>query len=109
MNEDTIHDPARRVPADLASLFWDCNLDTLDLERHSEQILERVLQDGDLRSVRWALKVYGEETVRRFVVEHGQRRLDPKILSFWYAYYDLGDPPCTTRSSLIGSETGWRY
>jgi hypothetical protein len=104
--------PARspgELPPGLASLFWDCDLATLDVERHREQILERVLQDGDLDAVRWALEAYGDAALRHFVVEHGAKRLDPKILSFWYHYYELGEPPCTTKSSLIGSAKGWRY
>ena len=61
----------RRVPAELGSLFWDCDLRTLDVERHREQILERVLQDGDLEAVRWALATYGDEVVRAFVLDAG--------------------------------------
>jgi len=99
----------RRVPPELGSLFWDCDLRTLDVERHREQILERVLQDGDLEAVRWALATYGDEVVRAFVLDAGSRRLTPKILTFWWSYYDLGEPSCTTTSSLIASERGWRY
>lgn len=98
-----------RVPPDLGPLFWDCDLTALDVERHREQILERVLQDGNLDAVRWMLRTYGDDAVSRFILEQGSRRLDPKILSFWRNYYDLGEPPCTTRSSLIASERGWRY
>ena len=99
----------RRVPARFASLFWDSDLDTLDMDVHSEQIIERTLQDGDLESVRWLLQSYGDERVRRFVLERGAKRLEPRILSFWYGYYELGEAPCTKRSSLIDSERGSRY
>lgn len=99
----------RRVPPEFASLFWDCDLHTLDVDRHREQILERVLQDGDLEAVRWVLATYGDAGVRAFVIETGPRRLTPKILTFWWSYYDLGEPSCTTRSSRIASERGWRY
>jgi hypothetical protein len=105
----TPNDLPRRIPAKFASLFWDGDLSTLDVDRHREQVLERVLQDGDLESVRWVLETYGDAVVRGFILEHGARRLDPKVLSFWYGYYGLGEAPCTKRSSQIGSEKAWRY
>ncbi|MBI4606464.1 MAG: hypothetical protein HY721_31245 [Planctomycetes bacterium] len=99
----------RALPAELLELFWDWDLRELDLAHHREQIMERVLQDGSLEAVRWLLSAFGDPGVRQFVVENGTRRLDPKILSFWMNYYDLGAPPCTTRSLLIDNEMGWRY
>lgn len=109
MNEGESHRPARRVPDHLSAIFWDGDLGTLDLDRHRDQIIERVLQDGTLEAVRWVLREYGDDVIRTFVSEKGAKRLDPKILSFWYSHYKLGDPPCMTRSSLIDSATGWRY
>lgn len=109
MAESLSNPGPRRMPPRFGSLFWDCDLSMLDIDRHADQVIERVLQDGDLASVRWLLHTYGDGVVKRFVIEQGPRHLDAKILSFWYGYYDLGEAPCTTRSSLIDSERGSRY
>jgi hypothetical protein len=102
-------DPSTALPAELHGLFWDCEPSALDLNEHREHIIERILNDGAMDSVRWLLRAYGDDSVRGFVVDHGAARLDPKVLSFWYGYYELGDPPCTERSSLIGNKRAWRY
>ena len=108
MHDDTPPTP-RPVPERWTPLFWDCDLRDLDLDRHRDQIIERVLQDGDVESVRWLLETFGDETFRNFVIDHGERRLDPKILGFWWSDYGLGEPACATRSSLIHSARGSRY
>ncbi|MBI3259347.1 MAG: hypothetical protein HYZ54_07750 [Ignavibacteriae bacterium] len=41
------------------SLFWDCNLETLDVEKHKRQIIVRVLERGTLEDWQTIKELYG--------------------------------------------------
>lgn len=101
--------PPRRVPAQFASLFWDCNLATLDVDLHREQILERVLELGGLEEVRWSLDTYGDDEFIAYLRGYGRERLSKDALSFWYCYYGLGEPQCTKRSLRTTNAVLWPY
>ena len=98
-----------QLPAEFASLFWDCDLGTLDICRHRDQILERVLGAGTVEAVRWVLDTYGDETVREFVSGYGLERLSREALAFWYSYYDMGELPCMRKSSRTINASLWPY
>ena len=41
------------IPTELAWLFWDVDPAQIDLERHRDYILERVMMRGDWFAMRW--------------------------------------------------------
>lgn len=61
-------------------LFWDIDVDTFDAERHSAQIIQRVLEYGELEDWRSIRDYY---TLDRVVCDCKKlRTLQPKALSF---------------------------
>lgn len=64
------------------------------------QILDRLLDYGNLRAARWALRTYGETRVREFLLTRGYRTLSRKTIAFWRAFLHLEDKPCLQPSSL---------
>lgn len=60
------------------SLFWDVNPKTIDPQKHAVYIIERILDFGNDREVRWMSRTYSpriiRETVQRSRVLHGKSR-----------------------------------
>ena len=67
--------PSRR------SLFWDTNPATLDVERHANYIIERILDYGTDEEVRWMYRAYPRELIHD-VVERS-RVLRPETRPLW--------------------------
>jgi hypothetical protein len=46
-------------------LFWDMDVDSLDLYTHRKTIIERIVNDGTLADWRWLRATYGPEEIKR--------------------------------------------
>jgi hypothetical protein len=60
------------------SLFWDADPKSIDLRRHARYIIERILDYGDERELRWLVSYYPrrliKDTVARSCVLHAKSR-----------------------------------
>lgn len=60
------------------SLFWDVDPKTIDPKKHATYIIERILDFGNDREVRWMARAYSprriRDTVRRSRVLHDKSR-----------------------------------
>ena len=63
------------------SLFWDVDPKTINPKRHAKYIIERILDFGDDREVRWMWHTYQKSLIRD-VVKHS-RVLHDKSKSLW--------------------------
>ncbi len=61
-------------------LFWDTDSATVDLERNSPYVVQRVLEYGELSDWRLLQEYYGLERIVEIAKQ--LRSLDPKALSF---------------------------
>lgn len=67
-------------------LFWDIDINLFDAERNSAQLIQRVLECGELED--WRL-IYGYYGLERIVSDcKSLRTLNPKALSFVCAISD---------------------
>lgn len=71
----------RRLPRRLDKFFWEVYPSRIDLGQHSEYVIARLLEHGDLNAVRWALKVYSKEDIAKVVKQ--SRQLSRKTANFW--------------------------
>lgn len=67
------------------SLFWDVDPKTIDPKKHARYIIERVLDFGNDKEVRWVTRYYSPWRIRDVV--HHSRVLDPKSRSLWTLLY----------------------
>jgi len=74
---------ANRLPADSAWLFPEYDFESMDLERHSGAIIERVLERGTWEQARWLFATYGEGRVAAWVRRHGFRLLSKRSFALW--------------------------
>lgn len=89
------------VPSVHRWLFWEVDPDALDLERHRDSIIPRVLERGDLEAVRWAIEAYGLGAIHAFLRDVGHPELSPRTLAFWRAKLQAEEEPWA-------SPSGWR-
>ena len=71
------------IPREFHSLFWEVDVDGIDLGKHANYVIERFLEFGTLGGIRWLRSVYSDEDLRQFVREKSYRFRSPKTLNFW--------------------------
>jgi len=89
------------------TLFWDCDPDKVDTEKHAEMIVEKVLNRGTLDEFKTIVKFYGKPKLSEFVVNY--RYMDNILLSFCSAYFNIPKEKfrCYTQKQL--KVTHWDY
>jgi len=70
-----------QVPEFLRSYFWDVEFEKLEIKRSAHLIIKRVLDRGSLSDIRWLLKTYGKDEIKKVVM--GTRDLARPTGNFW--------------------------
>lgn len=63
------------------ALFWDVDPKTIDPKKHAKYIIERILDFGDDKEVKWVWKTYPKSLVKD-VVDHS-RVIMPATKNLW--------------------------
>ena len=63
------------------SLFWDVNPKTIDLKKHAQYVIERVLDFGNDKEVRWMYHYYDTSLLKQVVSK--SRLLRPRTKNLW--------------------------
>lgn len=77
------------IPAEHRWLFWEVDPAMVDLERHRDYVLERVMARGDWAAMRWLIKTFPCSIVADFLTRRGER-LAPRERAFWALIAGLG-------------------
>ncbi len=64
------------------SLFWDVDPKTIDPEKNARYVIERILDFGEPKEVRWLFKQYSQTEIKR-VMNLPRSQVDPKSKSLW--------------------------
>ena len=71
----------QRLPEMLKKYFWDCDFEEINMDRYAFFIAERILNFGDMDSLKWLTartdKAFLREVVRK------SRNLDKKTRNYW--------------------------
>jgi hypothetical protein len=78
------------VPGDLKRFFWDVDPAGLDLMRHKAYIIERLLEFGDEKAVRWLFNAFSRDDIA--AVLESSRSLSLKSRNFWRLRFSGSDP-----------------
>lgn len=81
------------------NLFWDTEVDKIDIQKHARFVIERVLQYGDEEDFRWALDMYGRDALGDAV--RTSKVLDRKSRSFWCMYFIINPEQCFPKQLTI--------
>ena len=63
------------------ALFWDTNPKNIDVEKHAQYIIERVLDFGRDEEVRWLWETYDKALLKKVV--KNSRSLRPDTKNLW--------------------------
>ena len=69
------------------SLFWDINVNTVDLEQHKAAVIERITLRGRFEEFKAILQYYGKETVKEVLLN--TRYLDKRTLAYCSVIFDV--------------------
>ncbi len=79
------------LPEELRPLFWDCDFDSLTLDRFQSFVIGRILETTNWNATAWLRKTVGDEAIARWFMTTQGRGLDPGILRFWQLLLKLPD------------------
>lgn len=71
------------IPVFVTRLFWDTDPAAIDLARHSDYVIERVMLRGGWDAMRWLREAYPTDVLADFLRRRGARRLPPRELAYW--------------------------
>jgi hypothetical protein len=92
----------KELPAATLRLFDGYAPDDLLRPEHRGFLIERLLEEGDRKDLRWLAAQVGEAELRDFFQRAGGRRLSARSRAFWSLV--LGDAAPAAAASSEGSE-----
>ena len=72
-----------RLPDRMRPFFQEYDLEDIQITRDADLIIQRLLDEGDWEDARWLFQQYGKVRVRRFLIERGERWLQPVVFNYW--------------------------
>ncbi len=76
-----------KLPSYAKKYFWDIDANKLDAARHADYVVARLLQYGDVRSMRWLLAHVSSQKIRRVIMR--RRGLSSKSANFWGLFFGI--------------------
>lgn len=70
-----------KAPEFLRPYFWDIEFERLDIKAQAFFVIKRVLDRGNLHDIRWLIKTYGTDEIKKVVME--TRDLARPTGNFW--------------------------
>ena len=83
------------IPSELATLFWDTDLEKFKPDEYPDYTIFRVLEYGNEEALAWLQKTFSEAEIRR--VLRSERRLTRKSANFWALVFGV---PCREVAAL---------
>jgi hypothetical protein len=77
------------IPREIAAYFWDVDLASLDLVKHEDYVIERLMSRGDLQAMAWLRANIDVAALQSFLRRRGRQRLAPRELAYWALICDV--------------------
>lgn len=99
----------RDLPKFLKKYFWDVEFSDLDKNKHSQFIIERILEYGDKEAVEWMKKGFEEKEIKKVVCK--SRKLSKKSANFWHVIFNIKKSKVLCLKRLLQKKQGliWKY
>lgn len=93
----------------LSKIFWDTRQEDLDFEKQSDFVISRVLEHGYLDDIKWLLKKYSKEKIKKAL--YTSRNLSEKTANFWSNYFNIPKQKilCLKKHYLNKQKILWPY
>ncbi len=83
------------LPPQLQPFFWDVDFQRLSIDEESYFIISRLLDRGDVPSVRFLFRTFSEEQMIHAI--KNSRALSRRSRQFWKIFFDMEDTLCTPK------------
>ncbi len=80
LDSDRISAP---LPETLRSFFWDYSFKDISWPKDREMVVRRLLIEGSWEAIRWLRERMGDNNLRRWMIVHQGRGLNPRQIRFW--------------------------
>lgn len=77
-------------PLTKKSLFWDTDINTIDMVKNKRYVIERILRFGDLDDYSWLKNIYQPAEIKE-VITRDRSELNKKSLNFWCFIYKINN------------------
>jgi len=98
-----------KLPSFLKRYFWNVNFTDLDFEEKPSFVIARLLEYGDIKTLRWLFKNANKKQIEEVIMR--SRELSPKTANFWGLFLNL-DPNkilCLKKSYQKMQRAHWIY
>ncbi len=99
----------KQIPQFLQKYFWDVDFLTLNVKQHPRFVIERILEYGDKKSIKWMEDNFslGEIKNTLFI----SKNLSQKSANFWQLIFGLDKDKilCLRKSFQKRHKAIWRY
>ena len=72
----------KSFPQSAKQIFWSCNPQDLDKNKHREYIIHQVLQYGDLSDYLWLMTLYSAVEIKNTFINNPRATYQPKTYNF---------------------------
>ena len=102
--------PAKsQLPSYLQRYFWEYDPQALDIHKHANVIMARVMERGTWQAMLWLREKYSVEEICSFLYSKGWKVLPPRELNYWAL---VGRIPEQERKELLKkvreTDSTWR-
>ena len=98
-----------KAPSFLKKYFWDIDFGNLDVSKSPNYVIERILEMGDEKAIRWLLKTFPKRVIENVIIS--SRGLSPQTAGFWSLVFEIDQKEilCLQKPFLRVRETHWPY
>lgn len=89
------------------SLFWDTDIQKIDLQKHKASVIERITTRGHLEEFRDMMQFYGKDTVKNSLLN--ARWLDKVTLAFCSTIFETPETEFRCYKLAQSNPEHWNY
>lgn len=99
----------KKLPQFLKRYFWDVDFIDLNKEEYSQFIIERILEYGDEKAVKWMRDNFTEEKIKTVVCK--SKNISKKSANFWQILFNIkrNNILCLKKSFQKKQGAIWNY
>jgi len=99
----------KSLPNFLKKYFWDIEFSKLDKKNHTSFIVERVLEYGDERAIKWLFKYFKKSELKETLTK--RQDISPLSANYWSLILNIPKNKilCLKKQSQNKLEKTWAY
>ncbi|MBI4226336.1 hypothetical protein HY612_04450 [Candidatus Roizmanbacteria bacterium] len=77
----------QKLPRRLYRFFWDVSAETIDPKKNSQYVIERILEFGDAKALRWIQDNFAKKILKEIVKKN--KRISKKTANYFSLIYHI--------------------